>query len=352
MTFANFRPSSGFIWVSLLVACGGCGAGSGGAGELYLQRLAGALGQEVPAILDDASAGLAVFPGGDSLRIKRAENKLKLKDTLEIHRCDLGSVVGARNGALGRVQTSSQRYLYDLKILAGLNACESASQGLVQLEQERRAELPISRFNALFNGDEWHDFVTPALVEPSAAADEGELVRTLSALAAALAASGETEELDWARVENFENLLGTLRFSRAFGEQRRRWRKQSIVLEAAAKLLDTARTENPGCRNGRPTEAGRIRLNIFQAYYVEGYQPLLAFEGQPDRGWLLQVAGILRGILSPIQAQPQAQEVADWHEQVLGAGAEDEFGRWKMAVHRHTQAWQWQLRTCGLLPSR
>ncbi len=131
-------------------------------GLLYLQRLAGALDQDTPTPLQSLTP-LRSFPSGAQLAIERKARKLSVLDLMAVHRCQLGPLVAARNGSMGRVQGPSQRFLYDLALLQGLDACATKSPVLVEVRAERLAELPVSRFNALFAGSEWHDFATPPL---------------------------------------------------------------------------------------------------------------------------------------------------------------------------------------------
>ena len=343
------RPVRGFLFsvVVAFVGVGGCSSADD-PGELYLKRLASALGQSANSYLENFSnePPLELFPTGDALFISRAESKLSIFNLLEVHRCELGSLVGARNSGLGRVHTPSQRFLYDLRLFAGLSACESAGDDLRQIETERGAELPISAFNALFAGEEWHDFATPAAAKPVSRVDSGSLSRALANLFPLLSLKSANEE----SLRGFEQQLSVLRFSRALGEQRRSWRLQSQVLEAATQMLLRARDENPGCRNNAPTEAGQIRRTVFTTFYAQGYQPQLALQAQPDRGWLGQVAQLVEATLKRVRHTSQGQQVARWHAQVLGPEPDQEFGRWKAAIAGHTQAWQWQLRACGLLP--
>ena len=327
--------------IGVLVGAAGCTPDSD-PGQLYLQRLAGTLDQSY----EIRESSLPAFPLGETLRIERATTRLAIVDVLEVHRCDLGALVAGRNGGLGRVQTASQRYLYDRALVRGLGACDAPGDALQAILQQRRAELPISLFNALFSGDEWHDFVTPGVVPPATSVDSGQLTRVLSRLLT-MARQPVVQPLVAAE---FEGLLAQLRFSRALGEQRRRWREQAQVLVTATQMLTQAKITNPGCRTGTPTEAGRHRLNVFQTFYVEGVQEGLAREAQPDRGWLKLLQELLDTLIQPVIHEPAAQQVAAWHERVLGSSTDQEYGRWQMALAEHTRAWQWQLRACGLLP--
>jgi len=342
------RWASGARYALLVLFVAGCSSTTTPA-EVYLERLAGALNQAAP----DFSAAqakepqLALFPQGDALLIRRADTKLGVANLLAVHRCELGSVVGGRNSGLGRVHTPSQRFLYDLELLAGLDACESVTERLQEVQRAREAELPISAFNALFAGEEWHDFVTPSVTPDRFAADPGGLTRALARLSRTLSLTLG----DKALTATLEADLAELRFSRAFGQQRKSWRDQSLVLALATQMLNRAREENPGCRNGQPTEAGRIRRTVFEKYYAQGFQPQLAAQAQPDRGWLLQLRQLVEATLAGVRDTPEGQRVALWHAKVLGLEPDNEFGRWQKALAAHTAAWQWQLRACGLLPA-
>lgn len=318
--------------------------------ERYLQRLANALDVAPTPV---ATIDLTRFPATSSLVIKRPSSKINLLEFLEVNRCNLGSLVGARNSGLGRVHTASQRWLYDTQLVAGLLACEESTPALQALATSRQAELGIAAFNALFTGAEWHGFVTPALAENLLVVDEGGVERALLALTA-LFVSAELGGINSEAMSEFEGHLATLRFSAALGEQRRAWAVQSETLEQATRMLLSALETNPACRTGTPTEAGKIRQSVFQQFYVAGVQPELAGQGQPDRGWLRAlsalVASVVAGTAIDGVVPPQAEQVEDWHQHVFGEHPANEYGRWKAAISAHSSAWQRQLGICGLMP--
>lgn len=344
MTGWRFCRGVPLIWCLIVVLSGallgGCSQASSPA-ELYLQRLAGALDQSVPAAGREL---LATFPTGNELRLPRLAPKLGLTDVPAVQRCELGPLVGARNGALGRVQQPSQRFLYDVALLKQLRSCTEPGPTLSQLQAERTAELGVSLFNALFAGEEWHALATPPIVHRPQPVDQLGLQRIIGALRSIV------REPLAADVANLEEHLARLRTAQALGRQRLAWQTQSEVLERATRMLQLARVENPGCRNGKPTENGRIRKRVFERYYVAGLQPELADQGQADRGWLKALGELVVAATQVVPDAAAAERVARWHQSVLGDQPQHEFGRWQAAIAAHTQAWQWQLRACALMP--
>lgn len=336
-------------------------------GERYLERLAAVLDVEVEAAEIRALPG---FPAASSLRIERATRKINWLEYLEVNRCDLGALVGARNSGLGRTQTPSQRWLYESQLVAGLLACEGATPKLRSVATQRRGELGIAAFNVLFAGPEWHAFATPPLVVATQGGadineddrmstamgfDAPSVARAALALKSLFAQSGTTGSSN-AELSSLEDHLARLRFSAALGIQRQAWAKQSDILERATRMLLSALATNPACRTGQPTERGRIRRNIFEQFYVTGVQPELTAQGQPDRGWLKAVAELVEATATRATIDDerdllaQAQRVKNWHEQVLGLHPRSEFGRWRAAITAHSRVWQRQLSLCGLMP--
>jgi len=332
----------------------GCSAGSD-PGALYLQRLSGAL--DVAVVPADRQTRFAPLPLGNELRIPYEGERLSLVDVPALYDCDLSSLIGLRNAPMGRVQRPSQRFAYDLGLIAGIDACEAPGETLQRLRKRRVAQLPVAAFNALFGDTEWHAFVTVPValsvtetrLEPDVAQEVGRSLQTLDALFAqplvdAAKRSGRAEQ-------ELEERLATLRRSQALGRQRAQWLRHSDVLERAIAMLEIAYRENPGCLNGQPTPAGRIRQNVFHTYYAQGMQPLLTEQGHPDRGWLLAANMLINTVLEPLEGNARADRLRHWQQAVLGIEPAAEYGRFRAALATHTRLWQRQLGVCGLMPT-
>lgn len=346
-------------WLGVATVLAGCDS-QPNAHALYIERLASALGVSAEqAVSDQQTPAGGLFPAPNTLAIERVAEKIDLLDFLQVHRCDMGALVGARNGSLGRVQSASQRWLYDLQLVQGLRACEELTPPLQELIERRQAELGTAAFNALFSGKEWHAFATPPLAQDSMSFDPAMVERALLALTAMVEAVQEGAVTP-AGMESLEEHLAVLKFSAALGQQRRAWAQQAATLEQATHMLSIAFETNPACRSGKPTPAGRIRQNVFEQFYVNALQPELAQQGQADRGWVKAVAMLVATTLAASRSNESVQNTAaslqllavqDFHDRVLGDTPKSEFGRWKRALAAHSRAWQRQLSLCGLMPT-
>jgi len=322
----------------------------------YLERLGSALELEFEPMVVEP---LTLFPASNTLVIERPAEKIDLLDFLQVTRCDMGALVGARNSSLGRVQSASQRWLYDTALVQGLRGCGELNPQLRALVERRQAELASAAFNALFTGKEWHAFATPPLATTGEPFDAATVERALLSLTAMVTAVSERSSAVVV-MQSLEDDLANLRFSAALGEQRRAWAEQAATLETATQMLHQALEINPACRNGKPTPRGRIRQNVFEQFYVNALQPELARQGQADRGWVRAIATLVAEVLDANrsvavnQSTPlpgQLLVVERWHKQVLGTHPQSEFGRWKAAIMAHSRAWQRQLGVCGLMPT-
>ena len=104
--------------LAIVIALAGCDTAPN-SHAIYLERLASVLES---AIEPAAATPLRLFPAPNTLIIERSAEKIDLLDFLQVTRCDMGALVGARNSSLGRVKTASQRWLYDTALVQGLRA--------------------------------------------------------------------------------------------------------------------------------------------------------------------------------------------------------------------------------------
>ena len=343
----------GVVLATLWIALVGCSATEPGLARLpeahqqYLIRLARVLEKDLSPI--DWYV-LAAPPRARQLLEPITEQQIDWLDLLTLNQCELGPLIGYRNSGLGRVLTTSERWLYETQLLERLQACEpaGADQELFEtLTQSKQQQLPRLRYNALLGGPEWR-----ALISVQALAGAGDLA---SAQTASLEqALDRLLRLDGQNERQLYEPLQTLRFSNAGGELRRTWRRQTLVLTAAADLLEAAQAA-PLCLTGQPTPRARNLLGVFNAYYVEQIQPGLSLLPQPDRGWLRALDQLVTGVVADVQESSAANNspsaaLLAWHRAVFSVQRDSEFQRWQQAVDRHSAAWRWHLTLCNLLP--
>ena len=356
------------LWLVLV----GCSATEPGLARLaaeqqqYLLRLARVLEQELQPV---DWYPLPAAPRSRDLLEPIAEQQIDWLDLLTLNQCELGPLIGYRNSGLGRVLTTSERWRYERQLLQRLQGCEPAGDErelFETLTQLKRQQLPRLRYNALLAGPEWRALVSVQALAGDAdlaAAQTASLEQALYELARlgrregrrdAQALGARESSEPWPGESELYEPLQTLRFSNAGGELRRTWRRQTLLLTAAADLLEGAQAA-PLCLTGQPTPRARNLLGVFTTYYVEQIQPELSLLPQPDRGWLQALDQLVTGVVADVQrasvdgAGPSAA-LLGWHRSVFSAQRGSEFDRWRRAVDRHSQAWRWHLEQCNLLP--
>lgn len=255
---------------------------------------------------------------------------------LALQGCALGELVGYRNSGLGRVMTDSQRWVYEAAFLRAAEAClpeldAARRDELREVTGDKRDELPIVVFNAIWGGNELQHLLALSGrdLEPGgaalAAADALGLLRRFAADPLAVTSP------------DLEGALAVLRSSTAGGDVLRALAVLAHYLDEAAARLEAAAAA-PDCE--------RLR-GVFERRYAGEVQPYVARTHQ--------AAAPLMAALWDLYSETYARlpaalpEVAAWAEQLSpSAGA---WRRYEAALARHTAAWQRVAAACGFAPS-
>ena len=110
----------GVVLATLWIALVGCSASEPGLARLpeahqqYLIRLARVLEKDLSPI--DWYV-LAAPPRARQLLEPITEQQIDWLDLLTLNQCELGPLIGYRNSGLGRVLTTSERWLYETQLL-------------------------------------------------------------------------------------------------------------------------------------------------------------------------------------------------------------------------------------------
>ncbi|MEM7219137.1 MAG: DUF3080 family protein [Pseudomonadota bacterium] len=350
----------------------------------YLTRLARVL--EQPLVLVDP-APLAPYPRLPAEALEPGDLSINMLEFFDLHRCDLGGLVGFRNSGLGRLQVPTERWLYELQLLDGVSRCPGFDRDLAA---QLRARLPDTRLRALLVGEDWRAFVSvdQTLLDSSdVGVDGGGMERTLQTLSGLVSRGALTgAEVVDTRLRLNET-LGSLRFGRALGRTRVAWSRQHRLHASALRMLTHA---EPLCRSGQPTPRGRIARTVLLERYAARIQPPLAQLPGAGRGWLVSLSDFVAIVSRPIQKScvqtdalqaetragtralgadrtedtrirapdtRQALErfscvLSDWHAGIVAPKAASEVSQLSAVVTAHTREWQRLLRACGLEPGR
>jgi hypothetical protein len=316
--------------VLCLVACSRSGDGPESDLADYVTRIARVVQGQPSALTLDP---LPAYPDRREILLAIPNADIDVAQFVELHECDLGALVGYRNSPLGRVQRASQRLGYEMAWLGGARRCADPPPWLIQLADEKVAQLPALFWNATFAAPELR--VALGRSGPRNDADLAYLLRTLGDALSGLERGG----FDGVA---FEATLGQLRAGSWVGYAREDWALGRHYLQAAEMLLNEARPRL--CLNGRPTPRSRRLLNIFRRYYVGGIQPALAAALSRQEPWVRQLQALVRALDEVIPTP-----FASWYRQTLDPRAVgSEWSRTRRAIVTHAASWQRMFESCGI----
>lgn len=279
---------------------------------------------------------LPAYPPRRSLELDVPRRTIDVAEFIDLHRCDMGALVGLRNSPLGRVQGASQRLGYEAAWLAAAEVCgDDAAEWLAALGAVKREGLPANFWNATFAASEMRTALGGAAAP--AGGDLADILRGLN--------DSFTLMLDGGfDAGGFEALLGRLQQGSWAGPARRDWSRWRRQLDGAAALLAGAVPEI--CLNRQPTPRVRRLQNVFRAFYVEQIQPRLARNLREHEAWIMALQHLVQRVDA---VSPEAFAV--WFDQVLSPdNANSEWRRTQQAVVDHARAWQRVFTHCGIDP--
>ena len=139
----------GWLEVFLLSACAPTGERSD-----YPERVASVLDRP----LEMVEASLAFTPTRKALRVEVPPLSINALEFAELHRCDMGDLVGARNSGLGRLAPDSQRLGYEIQWLCRSQSCEI--DWVAEMRATKAQQLSKQVWNAVFAGPEFANFLS------------------------------------------------------------------------------------------------------------------------------------------------------------------------------------------------
>lgn len=321
----------------------------------YNARLARVLATDAPPA---AAIRVPTWPASRDLLQTPADVRVGLLEFLDFGRCGLLQEISERNSSLGRVQTASQRLLYEMRLLRSLQQCRQLTDndlagtdavrrefaGTVRTVLARKQQdLPVVYWNATFAGPEFREFFSVSTLPLRTG--EGAGVRAAASALTNLAGLGRLPAeaplpASDALEHNYYRLVGN-----RFGG--RTW----LSLDLAIRELDRASAmlaaANPAqlCPDGKPGARALRLKGVFDAAYVARVQPWLSDSGRAadelvfalERLWQAQQ-------VTPPPALLQYR-INVWSG-IPGSLVQD----YQVAVRRHAHAWQALLAPCGLAP--
>jgi len=320
-------------WLALLLCLSACDRSGQGPEPVlidYVTRIGRVVDAEPPKVITETLAG---YPERREILLTIPESDIGVAQFIELHDCDLGALVGYRNSPLGRTQLASQRLSYEQAWLAAVDRCADVPPWMIELADEKVAQLPALFWNATFAAPEMR-----VAFGSSGLRSEADLAYLLRTLGDALSGLGN-RRFDG---QAFEATLGQLKQGSWVGYARQEWALWRAYLGSAALLLDTVQPRL--CLNGRPTPRSRRLVNVFQRYYVDGIQPALAAALGRQEPWIRQLQTLMLELSDRTPAP-----FAAWYRQALDPAAVDsEWSRTRRDIVAHAESWQRIFALCGI----
>jgi hypothetical protein len=286
--------------------------------------------------------------------------RVSLPEFLDFGRCGLLREISERNSSLGRVQAPSQRLLYEMRFLRGIQQCAQLThtdlehpdadrrefaEGVRRVEEIKRRDLPANYWNATFGAPELREFFNVA-ARPLRLREDvpvNSVANAISWLAGLGRLSGDaplpaTDALEMQYYQLVGNKLGA-----------RLWHGLDIStreLDRVSALIEDADTKRL-CPGGHPTRQAQQLYNVFTDRYVQRLQPWIAVNARH--------ADTLSQALEQLWRAQQVSPPPAMHQyrSRTFADAPDALrGRLDTALRRHAAAWGNLLGACGLAPAQ
>jgi hypothetical protein len=319
----------------------------------YLQRLSNALDVDPAINFDPAELTRYRLPARRERLIEIPELRISLLDLLvEVRHCPaLQQQISLRNSSLGKQLTPSSRLAYEGDLLRALDACieylstpdqAELRSTLLQLAQDKRAQLPAVFWNALNASPEVERYLRFA--EQALPVNAGEERADLDALSQLAAIGSHLPAVLPPSTAQLDPLFFALHASDQGGQLINSLATLTHSLNQGSQMLESRQQQRPICPTGKATERGRIVQNIFVKYYAASLQPYLAQVDQRGQAW----SHSLRSLSGVAQLPPATQQ----YLKLLSGPEASLWAGFQQATARHIRSWQRLLNSCGLAPGQ
>ncbi|ADZ90312.1 DUF3080 domain-containing protein [Marinomonas mediterranea] len=263
-----------------------------------------------------------------------------LLEFLSLQRCDVGLVAGERNSILGRVMPSSQRFLYELKIIKAIEQCtienESLMTKLQGVVRTKRAELPKAFANAMWSGEEAAGFFSLSNGMISMSPERSQYQALVSTFSELVIIGENLQTLPNLSNKVFEAYLKVMLDSEYGGRLLVTLQVLATRLEYATNAIEAVDVNAANCQ----APIAYLKQQ-FTKYYIKIIQPYMARVNRVA----YQVLPNLKELGNVASEEPEA--LKRFFSQ-FDENTNTVWGRYKQASIRHAQAWSHLFEQCGI----
>ena len=307
--------------------------------EQYQSRLANVLDTSVPESIATSpfstKTSVKTSEGPSQTRIE-SESKIKLNEFYQLPECGIKPLIAERNTTLGKLQTPSQRYIYETRLLNKLVKCRSDDpeqqqliNKLTRLKNQHRREswqkllaqsteirTALTTGNAHFSKNDNHDFAVQSWLQLKALSPEALL-----------------NEQEDKLVSSLEGILKSISDSKT---PARLSNTHELLAQRLPEITRFLRQHTDGfqCQNHKEKQQAEYLQNVFNLFFIEEIQPL----GSKMNKWYYN--------LDPVLAELLQNE----HYNTQLVSHQTQFSQYQQAIKEHVIFWQQLFKRCNLSP--
>ncbi|WP_337841949.1 DUF3080 family protein [Rheinheimera sp.] len=287
----------------------------------YQARLSRITGAQFPELATTARPAL---PAISTLRHPVTEQQLSLLDLLALRSCGLDQLVSERNSSLGKVQTISQRFAYEVAFMQQVKPCllsgslsAELTDKLRQISLIKQQELPALWHNLLLTDPTLRQQWQPAAEGLPLSGQPG-LTESLQALQQLLAIQQLLLSQDWGQLNqrHVEAPLALLYQSGYFSRWLRSlyWHLSALHTTQAGLNAVPVQQFCPAGKSHGNTE--KLTNVLSQVFILRIQQPLAELDGAYQQFWPLLTALYQQTALWPALQQRVEQPIQELKHQL------------------------------------
>lgn len=290
--------------------------------------------------LDDLETNITLyFPNSNELKVVVPETTINLRDFYALNNCHVSTLIAQRNTALGKVQLPSTRFIYEKKLIAGLQHCLSLSTDKKQQQQLsswlelKRQSIPLVWASLMQNSSEMKKTMSDNQLlfsENESSASQG----YRQSLAYLLEINNQSQ----VDIKDVEEALNTLRQNPQLAKI---WRTQQLITQHLKSLTSELRTAAPTLQCDTPQSRQKVGYlaNVFRLFFVERVQPLASELNQ-----------VTYQLTPHLEALQQHSELSPAFKHFMLQN-QQRFFDYQQTMKEHIVLWQGLFKQCGISPS-
>lgn len=306
----------------------------------YAQRLSNVLDAE-HQILFDADPVIAQLssPPSKSRQLNlQSDQKIKLRDFYNLPNCGIKPLIAERNTTMGKLQTPSQRYLYELRLTNVLNKCLAMAE---PEDKDKLQAILILKQQDMQNA--WRAFILTSKELQLATANkavhfsqtENHDFAVLSWQQLAQYAPDTTKYVGEKELGELESHLKTISDYKTPAKLFNDSFLLSVWLPQITDFLES-QTNEFNCVSRKEKQKVEYLKNVFHLFFVEKIQPLTSNMNK----WYYKLEPVLESL----------------HHPLIQINSTDSFPEQKKhyddSLKQHVQFWQKLFKRCGVNPAR